>query len=352
VVGLVVLVVVVAAGAGGYALAGGRLFGGQTTATPSASASPAPSESPSASSNPSTAPATPVPVPLTCRIAVAGFEPGSGGFVSFPGGEYQVDPGSNVKFFEGYGPYGASVPGLNYVTIKSKWVPVPYEWVAPDGSSYAYAEPPTSGHDIYIAPVAGGNPREVLLDRHYEVRDWEPEGIYVSRIDTDGPQANISRGLTRVDPGTGRGTFLTDQGNWTVFSRSAAFGVRVPANEDSPPPPPTKLQHIDLADGRVTDWFDAKGLFVTPLAVDSSGAALVQARNDVSIEVWRVTGPGAAERLSVSGAGQDALSLRASGITDGDRVWLGSNKGLVLYTQVDGFKIVSQATASPASKCH
>ena len=138
-----------------------------------------------------------------------------------------------------------------------------------------------------------------------------------------------------------------------MFNDREALGVEFPPRTDNRSSfRQDKLLHLDLKTGRVTEWFNAKGLTVTPLAIDSSGGALLRAGNEVAQEVWRVTGPDSATRLFASGTTNDALVLNAPAVTDGERVWFGSNQGLVLYTQADGFKVVAKATGTPAGLCH
>ena len=335
------LILLVAAGAGGYALAGiGRP---QARATASPTVSPSPEASPSPSESPALSPS---PTPLNCRIAVAGQTAGSGGFVNLPDGSYTVDKTSNVSLNQtGYG--GAY--GFTYLAAYNKWVPVKRDWIAPDGASFAYTDFDQQSRDLYVAPTRSGSTREVALDRHYEMKAWLPDGVYAAAYETTG---QLRGGLTRIDPASGHGFAVADRGNYTVFSDHEALGYDLAPPTGTAPFTADKLLHLDLRTGKVTEWFNAKGLEISPLAIDSSGAAIVQARNDVATEVWRVTAPGGATKLYSGGSTNDGMNLQTPAVTDGERVWFGSNQGLVLYTQADGFKVVAKATGTPAGLCH
>lgn len=77
---------------------------------------------------------TPAPgyYPLNSRIAVSNGTPG-GGFLVFPGGQFQPDKGSNVTIscpgsngaVTGPGNFRPSSFGLTYVDSARVWVPVP-----------------------------------------------------------------------------------------------------------------------------------------------------------------------------------------------------------------------------------
>src|SRR5229473_379467 len=100
---------------------------------------------------------------LSCRLPVYAGGPGSGGFVIFPGSTFVADPrsavtvpspspGSATPTPQQYGPGYAGWYGTTYDAKYSKWLPVPWAWVSPDGSRYAY---PLNG-DIYVQSVSGG----------------------------------------------------------------------------------------------------------------------------------------------------------------------------------------------------
>ena len=89
---------------------------------------PPPSPVPSATPTPPSLLAT-----LNCRIAVSTGNPGSGGFVAIPGGQFTADKASDVDL---PGQSGAS--GLSYSVALRKWLPVPRSWITPDGKRYVY----------------------------------------------------------------------------------------------------------------------------------------------------------------------------------------------------------------------
>src|SRR5690348_1409736 len=149
-----------------------------------------PSQGPASSSYPPLAfPGSGVPysVALSCRLPVFAGGPGSGGFIVLPGQTFVADPRSAViaplpspasspsPTYGGPG-YPSGWWGLTYDAAYSKWAPVPYLWVSPDGVHYAY---PATG-DIYVQNVANGTQLELGQGHGFSVLRVENNGVYVT----------------------------------------------------------------------------------------------------------------------------------------------------------------------------
>ena len=80
--------------------------------------------------------------------------PGSGGFITFPGGQFVVDPASQVTV---PGPGARTSFGMSYDLGYHRWLPVPWDWITPDGSKYVYATPTTV---VVVSVVTGAIIRE------------------------------------------------------------------------------------------------------------------------------------------------------------------------------------------------
>src|SRR5215831_5246598 len=105
---------------------------------------------------------------LSCRLPIYAAGPGSGGFIVLPGQAFIADPrsagtvpspspGSPSPSPPGYGGGYPGWYGLTYDAAYKVWVPVPFNWVSPDGAHYAY---PLIG-DLYVQDVANGTQIEL-----------------------------------------------------------------------------------------------------------------------------------------------------------------------------------------------
>jgi hypothetical protein len=89
------------------------------------------------------APQSSAPLPnvtFSCKLPISDGTAGSGGFISFPGAQFAADPSSQVAV-PGPGAGGRKAFGLSYDRGFHRWLPVPYSWVSPDGTRYAYPAP-------------------------------------------------------------------------------------------------------------------------------------------------------------------------------------------------------------------
>src|SRR6266851_3020488 len=87
---------------------------------------------------------------LNCRLPIYAGGPGSGGFIVFPNASFIPDPRSAVSV-PSPSPGSASPPpqygygyqgwyGTAYDQAYSRWLPVPYRWVSPDGTQVELGE--------------------------------------------------------------------------------------------------------------------------------------------------------------------------------------------------------------------
>ncbi len=87
----------------------------------------------------------------------AAISEASGGFIAYPGGARQDDPSSAVAL-PGNTPGQIGVnPGLAYDRVLGHWVPVPLDWLAPGGQTYAYQ----NGGKIRAVTVLDGSSGDV-----------------------------------------------------------------------------------------------------------------------------------------------------------------------------------------------
>src|SRR5579872_968893 len=190
----------------GVGIATGAIHG-HTPSGPVVVTSPSPGSSPHPTLSPTPSPS--LVAQLKGRIAISNGQPGSGGWLTFPGGTFAPDPGSNVTLPSGW------APGLTHDLALNKWVPVPRDWVSPDGKKYVYFDGTTfhvvgyqASDWLFSPPVAG-------LNTYWTVLWAENDGVYVT---------SPGLGIWRV--GYGGGTRqVTGSGYWSVANGKYAYGT-------------------------------------------------------------------------------------------------------------------------------
>src|SRR5260221_13948679 len=149
-------------------------------------------------SPPPPAVATPTPPTIStapCRLPISYISEAYGWFVNYPGGGTTQDPTSQVALPGGQPGAIGQNPGLTYDRAARKWVPVPYDWLAPSGHSYAYETYPSNQiHAVSVpgsdAKLLGASPGLIL----FGVSDagayaWGPSGAFLLPFDGSPAQA-------------------------------------------------------------------------------------------------------------------------------------------------------------------
>lgn len=306
--------------------------------------------SPTASTSPLPTPSvSPTAQPLSCRLPVSGYSGGTGGFVVLPGGAYTPDPASAVRL-----PAAGSSPGSTYDRGQGKWLPVPRDWVAPDGHQYAFLEqlqyPGGGGGYLHIVDVASGGDRRVPYDHgasasrtneSWGLLGYEPEGVYLFSFHSGGYPS-----LWLVDSG---GSFrqVGTAFNWQWVGSGGAWGI--PAGNPQGAP----LQRHDIASGANTTWIQRAGLTPTMLGLDGDGRAVILLGNDVVSELWLVDSRGGATKIHSAPGWTSAGGLRALGpaVSDSHGLWFGTSLGIFLYTRDGGVTKASDASGRIAGTC-
>jgi len=196
---------------------------------------------------------------FNCRVPLSHGVPGSGGFVSIPGGAFSSDPGSNVALDWTGAPVPASAPGmgpgpatrtssygLSYDRAVGKWLPVYAAWVAPDGQTYAY--PDYLGGGVRLVKVADGSITTMGPDSRWNVLDVEAEGVYAVRFD---PQAPPAAGLWLLAAGKNPAQVVTG-GYWDWVTTGYAYGFDAPSVPQGAPHP---LLRLSLRDHTTVTWY-------------------------------------------------------------------------------------------------
>ncbi len=288
------------------------------------------------------------PIQLTCTLPIYAGPPGSGGFISFPVGNFTPDPKSGVTLpspspgsaspspqIGGPGPgYGYGYPGLSWDLTQKRWLPVPSTWVTPDGSKYAHTSPNSIGKSWQIIGVLA-------------------DGVYAMNTQPNGLIAGLW-----VLPFSSPARQITTIGYWQGVTAGAAYGTAVSA---VPQGVSTTIIKLDLKTGTVDqNWFTRQGANSNVTGFDSHGNPIVQVNNFTGAgnEVWIVTGSGAAQPIMGS---QNGVFVYGTPIADSHGVWFsanvpnfsnGSNSAQLLYVPNSGVYVMSQIGGQLAGGCN
>ncbi len=292
------------------------------------SSGPSVSNAPVQSGSPATTQrARPEPA-LACRLpinspAVAGVAPG--GFVTFPGGQFNRDPASLRIRLQAHVPsYDKAIQG---------WLPVEYRNVGPGGDRYILTDeislPDPSS--FYLVDVKSGSRRLLLSSGAseapgtWQVIDYATAGVYLG---STGIQP--APGLWLLDPLTGKVRVLDGSHFWSAVAGGVAWGVDTEASGQE------VLYRLDLVTMEIRSAYQGTGIGI--LAADDNGEVLVLIGQGPSAQVIVISGSGKPRAVSLPpGIGRiDSGYLRHPGI------WLALRpSGLALYTRAHGITLMS-----------
>ena len=347
---------------------------------PTAAVSPPTSAVPSAqpaSAVPSAQPASAVPsaqptvagdllvakVDFSCQLPVITVKPGiggpvmQGGFVTFPSGQLADDPsGTMLPREDPHTDYATTASpvlygegGGFYDLAAKRWVPASPAATLADGSAYAYV---TTDSMAQIVDIASGSIRTFdlrSLDRP-DVLDFDSRGVYLYSPSAIGGPGEGVRLLNRT---TGSVTRVrTVHRVWAVRYGKAWVARFDPRDKTVWPgmeiQPANSLAQVDLATGAETEWFYRAGAYPWMIGFASGQPLIsVSGRNGQS-EVRLIDRPGSGGKLVYSGSLEfDGYFENYQG--DGDRIWLGSERGIYLYRPDRGFQKVFAYGAAPGS---
>ncbi len=163
---------------------------------------------------------------------------------------------------------------------------------------------------------------------------------------------SIYHGLYLINPDTGAVRPLTTRGRWSTIGPLAAWGYDY-ADQSRPDTPHTLLRY-DIASGKIAAFFTTPGSAPSVIGFDEQDHPIVSTTNDVAQQVWMLMAANQADQI-YSGPGfqsTDRLNFTRQAVTDEHGMWVGTNRGLMLLTSIDGFKKVSDTTGQVAGSCH
>jgi hypothetical protein len=267
-------------------------------------------------------------VQLSCRLPVYAGGPGSGGFIVFPGGTFVADPRSAVTVpspspghasptpAPGYGgPYPQGWFGTTYDAGYSKWLPVPYTWVSPDGAHYAYP----LGGDIYVQNVANGTQLDLAEGRGFYPVDVENDGVYVITPQQAGLWFVAFSGSVRQ---------VATTGFWQAVGGGFAYGTptsQVPQGATS------TLERLDLKTGTSVPYFSINGGQPQVIGFDAQGFPVVQVSFQQGSGLYIVGTQNYYQIAGITYGGYSPPYPQGPPITDKHGLWFTVGNGIVLY---------------------
>jgi hypothetical protein len=357
---------------------------GPVKAGPAATHAASPSPSSSATATASVGPSA----GLACRLPLANFEDGPGGyptgtlkpgFVTFPGAVFALDPNGVFETITTNGwdkvksvakPYLYGGPGAATFTRRyGRWLPASVAAVSPDSSHYAYSESYNDANGprsrIHVVDVASAADRVVYDQGFYGVIGYEAEGIYLFSVGyADAP----NRGLWRLDPQARSLTQIAPETLSVYYLGGGAAWYSDLAPGDQPPLSLTnpmsraffrdRVVRLDLKSGVASPWFRRPEKEVSTIGVDGLGHPIVSvssptdAGTSTSAELWLVAAPDLGKQIyAAPGSNSSEFVGFGSPLADTHGLWFGSRKGVFLYTPDAKFIRVSTAVGEVAGRC-
>jgi len=238
---------------------------------------------------------------------------------------------------------------LSWDQAQKKWLPVPYTWVTPDGSKYAYA----TSNSIYVQDVAG--PAHVQLG---EGKQWQilavlADGVYAMNTQPTG----LIAGLWLL-PFSGPADQLTTTGYWQAVTASAAYGTDTSA---VPQGVSTTIIRLDLRTGAIDhNWFSRSGANASVAGFDGHGNPILYVNSFTggANEVWISLGSDLGTPIMGS---QNGVFVNGTPIADSHGVWFsasiqnfsnGGNSAQLLYVPNSGVYVMSQIGGQLAGGCN
>ena len=282
----------------------------------------------------------PVNVGLSCRLPIYAGGPGSGGFLVLPDGTFVADPRRS-----GTVPTPAAAPtpppsgpgygyqnwfGLTYDRAVGKWLPVPRQWVSPDGKHYAY---PGQTEGIYIVDASTSALSEVGDGKRWQLFDVENGGVYAEEVQQAGLWSLPFSGTPRE---------ITANGFWLAVGGGAAYGT---ATSAVPNGVTSIIIRLDLATGTSQNWFAVSGVQPAFAGFDNAGHPLFWVWSQYyGNYLWVVYGLGNATVLVSTNSTGTALA-------DSHGIWLSGGNAIFLIVPGQGAFPVSNFGGQPAGEC-
>ena len=295
-------------------------------------------------SNPASG-ASPAGLALNCRLPIYAGGPGSGGFIVFPNGTFIADPRSAVTAPSpspgptpappqyGYGYQGWW--GTTYDRAYSKWLPVPYTWVTPDGTRYAYPGQPDG---IYVQNITNGTQLELGEGKFWQILDVEANGVYAVTGQTGGLWLLTFAGAV---------TQVTSNGFWQAVRGGYAYGT---ATSSVPQGVGNTILRLNLSTGASVDYFSYPSVQSSVAGFDYAGKPVIYVQGQNLFLVYLgSTQPG--QSMVIANLFGSNFWPNGAPVGDSHGLWLASGNGIALYVAGVGWYSMSGLGGQLAGGC-
>ena len=297
-----------------------------------------------------------------------------GGFIDTVTGSFTADPHSVMVFDDAKGLsrtldqhylYARSssevaMTQASYDSDQHRWVPVPREWVSPDGSSYAYSvTQPGAAQGVHIVDVLSGSDRVIpgtsgdpdARGSHFVVVAYQLDGVYLNRLSQLG-----ANGLWLLNATSGAITQVSADapGVRVMVAGKQAWWTVVNADASAPTDPYAFHQYLTGVAGQHGEtWFQRPGYRLNVVGVDAVGQAVVLAQSSAADELWLLSVPNAPSQLNATtndGSFRTELLTFRTAVADSGGWWIGSRAG-VLFAKGSSLQKVSTTPAVAVGAC-
>ena len=249
----------------------------------------------------------------------------------------------------------------------NRWLPVPNQQIALDGSSYVYQVGPdvhfvtvATGADVVIYHQPSGLPSVNVAAQHlFAYRGGavylSVNGSYPSGVGGFTSVPADQAGVWRLDIGGGPPRRVISNG---LSGMTDDGGVAWSVELDNQSPPTGTLVRYDLASAHKDSWYSEPGQGMDILGADSNRNPIVWTYDyQGHVTIWRISGSNVAAAIytetyagyiSIYGGNNFEFG---SLVTDSHGSWFGSVNGLFLYDST-GFHKVADMPGIPVGPCH
>jgi hypothetical protein len=338
--------------------------------------------SPSVTSKSLSSPTPSLAAGLACEIPFVASDKrlystsdGTAGFLKVPEGTFRTDPsGAITQSVSGQYSIGAApvLPGQFFNGYRwwdgeaKRWLPVPSQQIAPDGTRYVYQVGPdihlvtvATGADTVIYHQPSGMPSINVVGQHLFA--YRGGAVYLSVNDSyktgGGGFKSVpadEAGVWRLDIGGSPPRRLISHG---LSGMTDDGGVVWAVELDNQSPPTGTLVRYDLTTARKESWYVDPGHGMDILGTDRDGKPIVWTYDyQGHVKILRISGSDVADAIYTEtysgyisiygGNGFEFGSL----ITDSYGSWFGSVNGLFLYDST-GFHKVADTPGIPVGRC-
>src|SRR6266704_3076258 len=225
--------------------------------------------------------------------------------------------------------------GTTYDRAYSKWLPVPYTWVTPDGTRYAYPGQPDG---IYVQNITNGTQLELGEGKFWQILDVEANGVYAVTGQTGGLWLLTFAGAV---------TQVASNGFWQAVRGGYAYGT---ATSSVPQGVGNTILRLNLSTGTSVDYFNYPSVQSSVAGFDYAGKPVIYVQGQNLFLVYLgSTQPG--QSMVIANLFGSNFWPNGAPVGDSHGLWLASGNGIALYVAGVGWYSMSGLGGQLAGGC-